>query len=255
MRRVYFLNTNRRISSWSSVWRLRIPNFTSFLFWKNYPWNFYFLYKLRLVFLLQPRRLSFGGFGTLRKKRQDDGEEFVCPMNVEMPKSGSFQRGRVQIYEENLDHLEQVRTHTFFFLMLDSTWSVSPDHWLDVCWQMEDSEGTVRQIGAFSEGINNLTVRRRAAAASSSSEFIFWRSSLCFRACWRTTSSSRRSPSALLKSTTLLESLWFVGKPASVLCGRTRETFLQPELSFIYWSCPAFISVFKYVCFRWGKHT
>lgn len=25
-------------------------------------------------------------------------------------------------------------------------------------WQMEDSEGTVRQIGAFSEGINNLTV-------------------------------------------------------------------------------------------------
>ena len=24
---------------------------------------------------------------------------------------------------------------------------------------MEDSEGTVRQIGAFSEGINNLTVR------------------------------------------------------------------------------------------------
>lgn len=26
---------------------------------------------------------------------------------------------------------------------------------------MEDSEGTVRQIGAFSEGINNLTVRRK----------------------------------------------------------------------------------------------
>lgn len=25
--------------------------------------------------------------------------------------------------------------------------------------QMEDSEGTVRQIGAFSEGIQNLTVR------------------------------------------------------------------------------------------------
>lgn len=28
-----------------------------------------------------------------------------------------------------------------------------------VVWQMEDSEGTVRQIGAFSEGIQNLTVR------------------------------------------------------------------------------------------------
>uniref|UniRef100_A0A671XGZ6 PPFIA binding protein 1a n=1 Tax=Sparus aurata TaxID=8175 RepID=A0A671XGZ6_SPAAU len=80
---------------------------------------------------VKPRRLSFGGFGTLRKKRQDDGEEYICPMNVEMPKSSSFQRGRVLIYEENLEHLEQ----------------------------MEDSEGTVRQIGAFSDGINNLTVR------------------------------------------------------------------------------------------------
>uniref|UniRef100_A0A3Q3WAM0 SAM domain-containing protein n=1 Tax=Mola mola TaxID=94237 RepID=A0A3Q3WAM0_MOLML len=78
---------------------------------------------------VKPSRLSFGGFGTLRRKRQDDSEEYVCPMNVEMPKSSSFLRGRVQIHEENLDHLEQ----------------------------MEDSEGTVKQIGAFSEGINNLT--------------------------------------------------------------------------------------------------
>uniref|UniRef100_A0AAX7V2H3 SAM domain-containing protein n=1 Tax=Astatotilapia calliptera TaxID=8154 RepID=A0AAX7V2H3_ASTCA len=77
---------------------------------------------------VKPRRLSFGGFGTLRKKRQDDGEEYVCPMNVEMPKNSSFQTS-AQIYEDNLEHLEQ----------------------------MEDSEGTVRQIGAFSEGINNLT--------------------------------------------------------------------------------------------------
>uniref|UniRef100_A0A665VAA7 Liprin-beta-1-like n=1 Tax=Echeneis naucrates TaxID=173247 RepID=A0A665VAA7_ECHNA len=67
-------------------------------------------------------------FGTLRKKRQDDGEEYICPMNVEMPKSSSFQTG-VRNYGDDLDCLEQ----------------------------MEDSEGTVRQIGAFSEGINNLT--------------------------------------------------------------------------------------------------
>uniref|UniRef100_A0A8D3DIB8 SAM domain-containing protein n=1 Tax=Scophthalmus maximus TaxID=52904 RepID=A0A8D3DIB8_SCOMX len=79
---------------------------------------------------VKPRRLSFGGFGTLRRKRQDDGEEYVCPMNVEMPKSSSFQTG-ARLYEENLDHLEQ----------------------------MDDSEQAVRQIGAFSEGINNLTVR------------------------------------------------------------------------------------------------
>uniref|UniRef100_A0A7N6AJY0 SAM domain-containing protein n=1 Tax=Anabas testudineus TaxID=64144 RepID=A0A7N6AJY0_ANATE len=81
---------------------------------------------------VKPRRLSFGGFGTLRKKRPDDGEELICPMNLEKPKNSSFQRG-VLTFEDNLDDLEQ----------------------------MEDSEGTVQQIGAFSEGINNLTVRNR----------------------------------------------------------------------------------------------
>ncbi|KAL7828061.1 hypothetical protein AOLI_G00312130 [Acnodon oligacanthus] len=77
---------------------------------------------------VKPRRLSFGGFGTLRRKRQEDSEEYVCPMDVQMPQSSSFHRG-LRMYEDELDHLEQ----------------------------MEDSEGTVRQIGAFSEGINNLT--------------------------------------------------------------------------------------------------
>ncbi|XP_053719085.1 liprin-beta-1 isoform X1 [Synchiropus splendidus] len=77
---------------------------------------------------VKPRRLSFGGFGTLRRKRHDDTEEYVCPMNIEMPKSSSFQRG-VLMYEDCLDSLDQI----------------------------EDSEGTVRQIGAFSEEINNLT--------------------------------------------------------------------------------------------------
>ncbi|KAK7891800.1 hypothetical protein WMY93_023763 [Mugilogobius chulae] len=82
---------------------------------------------------VKPRRLSFGSFGSLRRKRQDDSDEFVCPMNVEMPKSSSFQRS-AHLYENHLDHLEQ----------------------------MEDSEGTVRQIGAFSEGINNLTSMLKA---------------------------------------------------------------------------------------------
>lgn len=44
----------------------------------------------------------------MRKKRTDDAEEFVCPMNVEMPESASFQRARAQVYEEELEHLEQV---------------------------------------------------------------------------------------------------------------------------------------------------
>uniref|UniRef100_A0A8C2B6R0 PPFIA binding protein 1b n=1 Tax=Cyprinus carpio TaxID=7962 RepID=A0A8C2B6R0_CYPCA len=79
-----------------------------------------------------PHKLAFGGFG--RKKKQEDNEEYVCPMDVEMPKGRSFQKGyrgmELQIYDDDLDRFDQ----------------------------MEDSEGTVRQIGAFSEGINNLTV-------------------------------------------------------------------------------------------------
>nr|XP_046250045.1 liprin-beta-1b isoform X7 [Scatophagus argus] len=79
---------------------------------------------------VKPRKLSFSSFGSLRKKKQEESEEYVCPMDVEMPKGRSFQKGfELQIYEDDLDRLEQ----------------------------MEDSEGTVRQIGAFSEGIQNLT--------------------------------------------------------------------------------------------------
>ncbi|XP_046890384.1 liprin-beta-1b isoform X6 [Hypomesus transpacificus] len=79
---------------------------------------------------VKPRKLSFGSFG--RKRKQDENEEYVCPMDVEMPKERSFQRGfggELQIYEDDFDRLNQ----------------------------MDDSEGTVRQIGAFSEGIQNLT--------------------------------------------------------------------------------------------------
>ncbi|XP_075998287.1 liprin-beta-1b isoform X1 [Genypterus blacodes] len=79
---------------------------------------------------VKPRKMTFGGFGSLRKKKQEENEEYVCPMDVEMPKGRSFQKGfELQIYEDDLDRLDQ----------------------------MDDSEGTVRQIGAFSEGIQNLT--------------------------------------------------------------------------------------------------
>uniref|UniRef100_A0A671KZF4 Liprin-beta-1-like n=1 Tax=Sinocyclocheilus anshuiensis TaxID=1608454 RepID=A0A671KZF4_9TELE len=80
---------------------------------------------------VKPHKLAFGGFG--RKKKQEDNEEYVCPMDVEMPKGRSFQKGyrgmELQSYDDDLDRFDQ----------------------------MEDSEGTVRQIGVFSEGINNLT--------------------------------------------------------------------------------------------------
>ncbi|XP_041113310.1 liprin-beta-1b isoform X7 [Polyodon spathula] len=83
---------------------------------------------------VKPRKLAFGTFGSLRKKKQEESEEYVCPMDVAMPTGSSFQnaykRGmEIGLYDDDLDRLEQ----------------------------MEDSEGTVRQIGAFSEGINNLT--------------------------------------------------------------------------------------------------
>lgn len=48
----------------------------------------------------------------MKKKRQEDSEEYVCPMDVEMPKGHSFQKGfrgvELHIYEDDLDRLEQV---------------------------------------------------------------------------------------------------------------------------------------------------
>uniref|UniRef100_A0A8C2IDG5 PPFIA binding protein 1a n=1 Tax=Cyprinus carpio TaxID=7962 RepID=A0A8C2IDG5_CYPCA len=58
---------------------------------------------------VKPRRLSFGSFGTLRRKRQEEMEEYVCPMDVQMPQSSSFHKG-LCIYEDSLDQLEQVQT-------------------------------------------------------------------------------------------------------------------------------------------------
>uniref|UniRef100_A0A8C3YLA5 PPFIA binding protein 1 n=1 Tax=Catagonus wagneri TaxID=51154 RepID=A0A8C3YLA5_9CETA len=84
---------------------------------------------------VKPKKLSFSNFGNLRKKKQEDGEEYVCPMDLGQASGGTSKKGfkpglDMRLYDEDdLDRLEQ----------------------------MEDSEGTVRQIGAFSEGINNLT--------------------------------------------------------------------------------------------------
>uniref|UniRef100_A0A673KP74 Liprin-beta-1-like n=1 Tax=Sinocyclocheilus rhinocerous TaxID=307959 RepID=A0A673KP74_9TELE len=58
---------------------------------------------------VKPRRLSFGSFGTLRRKRQEEMEEYVCPMDVQMPQSSSFNKG-LCAYEDSLDQLEQVWT-------------------------------------------------------------------------------------------------------------------------------------------------
>lgn len=84
---------------------------------------------------VKPKKLSFSNFGNLRKRKQEDGEEYVCPMELGQASGSSSKKGfkpslDMRLYDEDdLDRFEQ----------------------------MEDSEGTVRQIGAFSEGINNLT--------------------------------------------------------------------------------------------------
>lgn len=84
---------------------------------------------------VKPKKLTFGNFGNLRKKKQEDGEEYVCPMELGQASGSTSKKGfkpglDMHLYDEDdLDRLDQ----------------------------MEDSEGTVRQIGAFSEGINNLT--------------------------------------------------------------------------------------------------
>ncbi|NXO55197.1 LIPB1 protein, partial [Aramus guarauna] len=84
---------------------------------------------------VKPKKLAFSNFGSLRKKKQDDVEEYVCPMELGRASGSGSKKGfkpgmDIRVYDDDdLDRLEQ----------------------------MEDSEGTVRQIGAFSEGINNLT--------------------------------------------------------------------------------------------------
>ncbi|KFP32938.1 Liprin-beta-1 [Colius striatus] len=84
---------------------------------------------------VKPKKLAFSNFGSLRKKKQDDMEEYVCPMELGRMSGSGSKKG----FKPGLDT------------------RVYDDDDLDRLEQMEDSEGTVRQIGAFSEGINNLT--------------------------------------------------------------------------------------------------
>lgn len=67
-----------------------------------------------LVFLLKPKKLTFSNFGNLRKKKQEDGEEYVCPMELGQASGGTSKKGfkpglDVRLYDEDdLDRLEQV---------------------------------------------------------------------------------------------------------------------------------------------------
>ncbi|XP_072407858.1 liprin-beta-1b isoform X11 [Chiloscyllium punctatum] len=85
---------------------------------------------------VKPRKLAFSNFGSLKKRKQDE-EEYVCPMELGLPAGTGFRQGNKQT--RGID----IRVYN--------------DEDLDRIEQMDDSEGTVRQIGVFSEGINNLT--------------------------------------------------------------------------------------------------
>ncbi|XP_075423504.1 liprin-beta-2 isoform X5 [Ascaphus truei] len=80
---------------------------------------------------VRPKKLGLSHFGNLRKKKCDDSTEYVCPVDTSNGSQKCYGEFKVP--------------------------SPSPAKELDNLEQMEHSEGTVKQIGAFSEGINNLT--------------------------------------------------------------------------------------------------
>ncbi|NXC46026.1 LIPB2 protein, partial [Penelope pileata] len=81
---------------------------------------------------VRPKKLGFSHFGNLRKKKFDESTDYICPMDTNPGATNGTQKNYAG-YK-----------------------GLSPfsDRELD---QMEHSEGTVKQIGAFSQGISNLT--------------------------------------------------------------------------------------------------
>lgn len=67
-----------------------------------------------LFFLSKPKKLTFSNFGNLRKKKQDDGEEYVCPMELGQASGSTSKKGfkpglDMRLYDEDdLDRLDQV---------------------------------------------------------------------------------------------------------------------------------------------------
>ncbi|XP_068115626.1 liprin-beta-2 isoform X3 [Hyperolius riggenbachi] len=76
---------------------------------------------------VRPKKLGLSHFGHLRKKKFDDSTDYVCPVDAS-PSKSEFKAP-----------------------------NNSPEREAEKLEQMEHSEGMVKQIGAFSEGMNNLT--------------------------------------------------------------------------------------------------
>ncbi|KAM8939172.1 liprin-beta-2 [Pelodytes ibericus] len=80
---------------------------------------------------VRPKKLGLSHFGHLRKKKIDESMDYVCPVDTSNGTQKCYGDYRVP--------------------------STTPAKEMDKLEQMEHSEGMVKQIGAFSEGINNLT--------------------------------------------------------------------------------------------------
>lgn len=76
--------------------------------------NFIKSLEVIVFFVLKPRKLTFSNFGNLRKKKQEDGEEYVCPMELGQASGSVSKKGpkaglEMRLYDEDdLDRLEQV---------------------------------------------------------------------------------------------------------------------------------------------------
>ncbi|NXH21774.1 LIPB2 protein, partial [Bucco capensis] len=81
---------------------------------------------------VRPKKLGFSHFGNLRKKKFDESTDYICPVD---PKPAAA-NGTQQSHGASKGH------------------SAFSEQELD---QMEHSEGAVMQIGALSQGINQLT--------------------------------------------------------------------------------------------------
>lgn len=82
------------------------------------------------MFALKPKKLTFSNFGNLRKKKQEDGEEYVCPMELGHASGSSSQKGfrtglDMRLYEEDdLDRLEQVSPAPCTHRHSDAPWKL-----------------------------------------------------------------------------------------------------------------------------------
>ncbi|XP_050929554.1 liprin-beta-2b isoform X4 [Lates calcarifer] len=100
---------------------------------------------LSITAKVKPKKLGFSNLTHLRRRRPDESTDYVCPIESSSPQSGQSAMNGVQM-----------RPYAGF-RGLSPILDREPDHSRD---QMVVTEGTMLQIEALSESINNLTQGR-----------------------------------------------------------------------------------------------